>query len=540
MHNKVLFLKMVVMAFCLSLAVLLCSCGGPTEAGDGSTAPTWQEQYDLGLRLLSEGKYQEAIIAFTAAIEIDPKQVPAYIGRGDAYVMSGDTEENLTSARTDYETAIALGQTDAEVYQKAAEVCIALGDIDAAVDLLEQGIGVTGDKKLQDALDKLAGVVAPEELFQGSEEWIALEDFWAQLSWYRGYNCETATVPTMINEWSQPMNALEKMLTLPTCYCYNDALYPGEAMEVIWFGPDPLGKWESYGKVNADKIEWILKNIFNSSRTDIEKMKEPILSGQDEDIYYLDGYYYFFVGGIGGGFWAEAMSVEQRGMRYYVEYGLYDMYENMNDENIFQRRYAMLSRKEIDGKQYWTLYYDQEADEYAGQEIDSSTDFAVEDGVLVKYTGSNSSVIIPETVSSIGDSAFAGCNNLTSVTIPDTVTSIGFAAFSGCTSLTSLMIPNSVTSIGGMAFYNSGLIDITIPNSITGISSEAFSRCVNLTSITIPRSVKFVDRRAFEECYSLSNVYYDGSEVDWSQINISGYMDLNSDLLNATIHCKIH
>ena len=56
-------------------------------------APTWQEQYDLGVRYLSEGNYEEAIIAFTVAIRIDPKQENAYIGLADAYVGAGDTEK---------------------------------------------------------------------------------------------------------------------------------------------------------------------------------------------------------------------------------------------------------------------------------------------------------------------------------------------------------------------------------------------------------------------------------------------------------------
>ncbi len=67
--------------------VLLSACG--------QKAPTWQEQYDLGVRHLSEGNYEEAIIAFTAAIEIDPKQSDAYIGLCDVYVAMGDTDKAL-------------------------------------------------------------------------------------------------------------------------------------------------------------------------------------------------------------------------------------------------------------------------------------------------------------------------------------------------------------------------------------------------------------------------------------------------------------
>ena len=71
----------------LALVLGLCACGQKAE-----TTPTWQEQYDLGVKYLSEGNHQEAIIAFTAAIEIDPKQPEAYIGLADVYTAQGDTD----------------------------------------------------------------------------------------------------------------------------------------------------------------------------------------------------------------------------------------------------------------------------------------------------------------------------------------------------------------------------------------------------------------------------------------------------------------
>ena len=77
---------------------------------------SWQSQYDLGVRYLSEGNYKEAIIAFTAAIEIDPKQERAYIGLVEAYVAVGDTEmasevlKKAMQAIGETETLIAAGQ----------------------------------------------------------------------------------------------------------------------------------------------------------------------------------------------------------------------------------------------------------------------------------------------------------------------------------------------------------------------------------------------------------------------------------------------
>ena len=88
----------------LALVLGLCACGQSAEA-------EWQEQYDLGVRYLSEGNYEEAIIAFTAAIEIDPKRPEGYTGRGDAYALSGDTAENLDAALADYEAALELDET---------------------------------------------------------------------------------------------------------------------------------------------------------------------------------------------------------------------------------------------------------------------------------------------------------------------------------------------------------------------------------------------------------------------------------------------
>ena len=117
------------------------------------------------------------------------------------------------------------------------------------------------------------------------------------------------------------------------------------------------------------------------------------------------------------------------------------------------------------------------------------------------------SVTIPDSVTSIGDRAFSWCTSLQSVTIPDSVTSIDESAFSWCTSLQSVIIPDSVTSIGDRAFWGcTSLQSVIIPDSVTSIGNKAFSDCKSLQSVTIPDSVTSISDSAFSGCSSLQSV----------------------------------
>ena len=174
-------------------------------------------------------------------------------------------------------------------------------------------------------------------------------------------------------------------------------------------------------------------------------------------------------------------------------------------------------------------------------------------------------IIIPSTVSTIGEYAFSGCTSLSSVfigsgvkeldkrgfsgcdslaeitvdeknanyssldgvlfnkdktnviicpngkkgtySLPNKVTKISSYAFCNCSGLTSVTIPNSVTSIEDYAFDDcTGLTNIAIPNSVTSIGYSAFSGCTGLTSVTIPNSVTSIGNYAFSQCSGLTNV----------------------------------
>lgn len=115
--------------------------------------------------------------------------------------------------------------------------------------------------------------------------------------------------------------------------------------------------------------------------------------------------------------------------------------------------------------------------------------------------------IISDDVTTISESAFANCRDLTSVTIPNSVTSIGNSAFKNCDGLTTITIPNSVTSIGEGAFENcSGLTSIKIGNGVSRIGNRAFAKCGNLTSVKMGKNVSSVGEFAFNGCSSLVSI----------------------------------
>ena len=176
---------------------------------------------------------------------------------------------------------------------------------------------------------------------------------------------------------------------------------------------------------------------------------------------------------------------------------------------------------------------------------------------------------IPSNVTSIGFSAFSGCENLTSIIIPDSVTTIDDSAFYGCSNVSEFIVdsdnpsftsedgvlfdkdketflhcpakksgtyivPNGIKSIGNYAFSNcKNLTSIIIPDGITKIGYSAFSECTSLTSITIPKSVTSIGNYVFSNnsLNSLTDIYYEGTEDEWNQISIES--SIPSDI---TIH----
>jgi len=133
-----------------------------------------------------------------------------------------------------------------------------------------------------------------------------------------------------------------------------------------------------------------------------------------------------------------------------------------------------------------------------------------------EYLGEITSVVFSGGFQFVGDYALNGCNKLWSVVLCDTIASIGKNAFGNCTSLEHISIPNSVVNIYDYAFGSTGLKEITIPDSVRDIKEGAFYGCGMLEYALIGKSIVSIGDNAFNECNNLNWVAYFGNGTEIS------------------------
>lgn len=142
-------------------------------------------------------------------------------------------------------------------------------------------------------------------------------------------------------------------------------------------------------------------------------------------------------------------------------------------------------------------------------------DFLIRAGVLEKYQGASADVVVPDTVTIIGDGAFRDCVGLRSVILPDTVTVIGAYAFANCANLRSIVLGGSVRQIGsavsgkevGHTFDGcTALQDVELPKSLETLEEGVFLECRALQRVTLPAGLQQVGYLCFGNCSGLAEV----------------------------------
>lgn len=119
------------------------------------------------------------------------------------------------------------------------------------------------------------------------------------------------------------------------------------------------------------------------------------------------------------------------------------------------------------------------------------------------------SIVIPDSVTQIGASAFNGCVSLEKVTLGKNITAIPDSAFSGCTALSEITLSDNIETIGKKAFYNCGnLRKITFNGELISIGANAFENCKQLTGVEFPDSLETISDKAFLNCEKLENIEF--------------------------------
>ena len=192
----------------------------------------------------------------------------------------------------------------------------------------------------------------------------------------------------------------------------------------------------------------------------------------------------------------------------------------------------------------WGVKYSKDGRKLLGAPEKLSGSYSVKEGTRIicnsafYFCRSLSKIVIPSSVTSIGEWAFSNCGSLSTIVIPSSVTSIGDRAFSSCTSLKYISIPKSVIGLNGnpfadwngklqclspnfineddilfnkdknkiISFRNQNIESYVIPSSVTSIGNDAFSKCSSLSKIVIPSSVTSIGEMAFMDCDSQSEI----------------------------------
>ena len=157
-----------------------------------------------------------------------------------------------------------------------------------------------------------------------------------------------------------------------------------------------------------------------------------------------------------------------------------------------------------------------ESDNRIKQEVAASS--VIRNGVLEKYSGSSTTVIIPDGVTTIKESAFKQCSSIQILVIGKDVTTIESFAFDRCSNLTSVSLGKSVKLVSSYAFSNCEKLTNVDLGGTTEVKYQAFSFCRSLKTINIPATLKAINGEAFSWCRALSAINVDPANTNFKSV----------------------
>ena len=138
--------------------------------------------------------------------------------------------------------------------------------------------------------------------------------------------------------------------------------------------------------------------------------------------------------------------------------------------------------------------------------IDKEAFATKEEGKAYSFT----KLILPDTITSIGEKAFMNCTELVEVSLPRGISELSDYIFAGCKNLKLFVSPDGITSIGKNAFDGcSNLVAVNLSKNLKTIGDEAFRSCIKLPNIFIPRSVTSIGYDAFYDCRIMREILID-------------------------------
>ena len=370
-----------------ALVIAMAGCGG------GQKTP--QEYYDMGVRFLSEGNCEEAVLAFTALLEIEPNHVQALTGRGQALQQMGG-EENLTSAEADYRAALAIDDSDEQIWLALADLLMETGSESDAKDLLAQTYEKFGtSEELSTQLTRLqnSGALEGEDLTRFGLVPHRTDDFQpVQLS-----DAEVTEITELLyTSYSQPIEVYQPGYVDYDCtapeaenralafimepynnsfnryFSWDDIRRPYmEATDGNLIPADPLGQipdsdgYNVYDIVPGTQTDWMLRNVYNvepshpASAVSLDTADfGPMLA------YYYNGEYYCQQPyGIGDYMAADEHTLHdftQGGDFLYLRLHIepdYEFWQNAMYNPAPLDKWALLKKNTSDDRTVWSLCY---------------------------------------------------------------------------------------------------------------------------------------------------------------------------------------